>query len=303
MSAPTPAVPPGGLPQTPSLSDRIKEVARKSGRPLEVEVARSFLEWGKSPAIEETWKVWLGSYYQDGEKVRELDVLARLVHVEKDEQRSLNTTLEAVVSCKGFAEEDHPVSFSVSRGAVAEYEKPFLLEQLRPQVERSFLGQTAAKMLLYKTNLMDDRKALETRRIQGFDIYREDPKQGMRALGDHFLYEGVDSALRASFWWVRRDLPVLYRMDERLIRVLVPILVLSRPWHDIPIDDGKIGEPKETHLGFASILYPLPERSKLPSALFCLLVSRDKLKELQKALLELFFWLGDGGVDFIKNPL
>jgi hypothetical protein len=156
--------------------------------------------------------------------------------------------------------------------------------------------------MLYKTKLFDDYRVMETRRIQGFDIFREDPKQGMKALGDHFLWDGLDSALRASLWWIRRELPFGYRQDERLIRVIVPILVLSRAWHDIPIDDGKIGEPRETHLGFVSNLYPIAGGAKVPSPLFGLIVSRDRLEMLQKALLDFFFWL-QGSEAFIKNPV
>jgi hypothetical protein len=165
------------------------------------------------------------------------------------------------------------------------------------------LGRNAARMMLYATQQFDDFNVMKTRRIQGFDIVRDDPKQGLKTMGDRFLFEGLDSALRASLWWSRRDLPVVFSLDESIIRVIVPILVLSRPWHDFSIDEGRIGDPIETHVGFISNLYPVHGGSSPPTPLFGLVVARDRLQQLQGALLEVFVTLSGRGMSLANDPI
>jgi len=284
-----------------TLVERIKELSGKSGKPLEVEVAQSFLNWGSHPGLDSEWKVYLGTHFQDGdERIRELDVLARRIQV--NETLNLNCTLEALVSCKGFPVEDHPVTFSVSRAAIPEHEEPDLLHFVRPPAKRSDLGKDTVRMLLYETRLFDDYKVLKTRRIVGFDIFRDDPKQGMRALGDRNLFEGLDSAMKACVDWARRKLPVASREDECLVRLQLPILVLQRPWHDVSIDGGAVGDPVETHWGFISNQYPVEHPPKPLTPLFCLMVSRDKLEELQKALLGVYSWFIAQGMSAVRSP-
>jgi hypothetical protein len=107
--------------------------------------------------------------------------------------------------------------------------------------------------------------------------------------------EGLDSALRAALYWRGTTIPALYRMDEDQMRVQIPVLVLSRPWHQISIEGGNLGYPTPISLGFTSSLYPVAGGEKPPVPLFTVLISRDRLPELQKALVNLYSMLWDWG--------
>src|SRR5437867_7344057 len=91
----------------------IANVAKTSGRPLEVVCAQAFLAAG--------WTARLGSYFSDGlDGTRELDVLA-----EREEllpaPLAIPVRIRALVSCRGFPPERSPLTYSVSKSCVPSF--------------------------------------------------------------------------------------------------------------------------------------------------------------------------------------
>jgi hypothetical protein len=84
-------------------------------------------------------------------------------------------------------------------------------------------------------------------------------------------------------------------VDEDLMRVQLPVLVLSRQWHEFQIDGGILGDAKPTSLGFISNLYPVAGGTQPPVPLFTLLILRERLPDLQMALVNLYGLLWDWG--------
>jgi hypothetical protein len=73
---------------------------------------------------------------------------------------------------------------------------------------------------------------------------RED-KQGkltFKSLGDKTLYDGIDSAMKAAFYWKSDD---IFRLTSTYsyVAVYIPILVTLVPFWEVPIDGGKTGAP------------------------------------------------------------
>ena len=299
---------------TPAKSDlreHLKTVAQRSGKPLEVVVARSFLEnvLASEDGKQHPWKVYLGSYFEDGagEKVRELDVLARRQRFVDDGKPHFTCTLEAVVSCKGFPDDEHPITFTIEQPLTPRNdERPLLLSQFgQPPTRNLKLSTKIAEQAIARLAGASKDASIPTRRTVGFDIAKDPrkPKQEWTAKGDRTLFEGLDSALRASMYWASQPLPAFHSSQEWIVRTQVPILVLSRPWHAFSIDDGVIKDPVETSVGFLSNLYPAFGPGTTPRPMLTLLVARSKLSELQDALVKLYVDMWDLGETALKGPL
>ena len=88
----------------------IMDVARSSGKPLEVVCAQGFLAAG--------WKARLGSHFEDGLATsRELDVLAEREAL-LPPPHNMTVRVRALVSCRGFPAERSPLVYSVSTSCV-----------------------------------------------------------------------------------------------------------------------------------------------------------------------------------------
>jgi hypothetical protein len=287
-------------------SDRLKEAAGKSGKPLEVSCAREFLSVPAAAGASRAWKVSVGSYYKDilGNRenpIRELDVLAR-----RDESIQLGDSrvdvhLDVVLSCKGFPNDRHPVTFSVSREAVPEDHPPLLLNAVQNPGSRSRLGYEACELLLYEMGLQRKLELQRTRRIIGFGIFKEspDPNQEWTGEGDKNLYEGMDSAFRAAvFWWTRSG------RNRLSVRLVVPVLVVSKPWDDFAIDTGALGIPTESDVGYVANLYPYkrPVSDSSPEPLFGLVVAIHKVPALVGTFERLFDWLRSESASAYRSP-
>ena len=200
--------------------------------------------------------------------------------------------LEALVSCKGLPEDEYAVTFSAPKDVKAHPEHlPSVLAHIRGRDTAAIkLGVDTAGMLLFALCESDPLKKARLRRTIGFDVIKaREAKREWQAKGDRTLFEGLDSALRAAIYWSGIRLPAVRADDEGLVRIQVPILVLPRPWYEIPIDGtGNQGYPVPTSLGFTSNLYPVEGGSRAPIPLFTLLLSKERLPQLQKALLELY---------------
>ena len=278
-------------PPPPDLASQIKALSQKSGRPLEVEVAQSFL---KAPRIEDVdeqdgrndWQVFLSSYFLDRGKVRELDVLARRRRSIELGNTTICSTLEVFVSCRGFPKEEHPIAFTVPSN-FARREQPMVMVEFHPARKRETLRWSISKSLLDHLQQGRPHVSGPRRRTIGFDIYspRSPQKPELKAVGDERIYEGIDSALRSSFYWAGIDLPPFFQMEELRLRVQICVLVLSRPWHEVPIDGGVVGDPIVRDVGFITHLYPLTVGPQHPVPIFVLLIAKERLQDLQGALL------------------
>lgn len=291
---------------------RLKDAARRSGRPLEVVCAQSFLE---APAIaacsdsREAWKVELSSYYQDGlsDKVRELDVLARRQRfVKVSDSGGFNCLLEAFVSCKGFSEDEYPVSYSVRKKVELQPEHPPVLPYYLSRPNRPKTGQDAARMLLWFMCDMDSVRSQNLPRTVGFDIIKpqqNQPAKDWKPTGDKPLFEGLDSALRGSLFWMKVGVPTFHSSNEGLLRVQVPVLVLSRPWQEISLDGGNVGDPVDCNLGYTANLYPIAPSPAAPAPIMTIVIAREMLPQLQKALVNLYGQMWDWAAESWKNAV
>ncbi len=85
----------------------VRAVAKRTGKPLEVECAMAFEGAG--------WEILLGPYYEDpvDAKLRELDVFAQRKKKIEGAKRRFNLWLHAIASCKGTRENESVVTYSV----------------------------------------------------------------------------------------------------------------------------------------------------------------------------------------------
>jgi hypothetical protein len=295
---------PNPTPPEPSLAERLKDVAKRSGKPLEVVCARSFLQ---APAIpynlneeKERWKVSPSSYYVDGltEKIREIDVIARRQRFTAINDSGFNSSLEVFMSCKGFPPDEYPITFSTMQTVEMLLESPPVVSFSAnlPTVTPS-IGKDAANALLWFMCGRNSAKKAALPQTIGFDIIKDprSPGKDWRALGDRTLFEGLDSALRAALYWKSLTFGPFHNQSERTLRVQVPVLVLSRPWHQFSIDSGSVEEAVETSLGFTANPYPAGGPGAIPTPLFTLLISADRLPDLQTALAEVYFQMWKWG--------
>lgn len=292
---------------------RVKEATRRSGKPLEVVCARSFLQ---APRIHpahgeqrEDWKVYLNSYYHDAisDKMRELDVLARRQrYVKVGDSAGFNCVLEAFLSCKGFLSDEHLVAFTMRRIVDVKPEDPPVVRVFQASVPypRKHIAQDAVEVLMTAMCGWRPGEAYAIRRTVGFDVVKDSHEDGAewQSKGDRTFFEGLDSAMHASFFWSSITLPPFHSMNEGLLRVQIPVMVFLRPWYEISIDDGTRGDPVKSDLSFTANLYPLKGVNTPPASLFTLLVSRDRLPDLQKGLVDLYGRMWDWGMEAYKGP-
>jgi len=214
-----------------------------------------------------------------------------------------NAMLEVFMSCKGFPDGEYPIAFTVEKPVEVNPEDPPVVPTMVLRGKRSTLGMDAARTLLYFMGGTDTAKAYSRRTI-GHDVVKDLSEAGKdwKVQGDRTLFEGLDSALRASFFWMTMQLPAFHSMSEGLIRVQIPVLVFSRPWHEIPVDGGTLGDPVPTTLGYVSNLYPVSGMHGLPVSLFTLLIARERLQDFQKALGNLYGQMWDWGTQSLRSP-
>jgi hypothetical protein len=185
--------------------DEIRELARTSGKPLEVDCARAFLTYGHD------WTAVLGSYYEDGEgPPRELDVLA--VRTEQVRYKSVPTTttcrLRALISCRGFPENAYPLTFSVAQNS------PMVLPANLPLAVRLQPGLSASESDVFKLGPIMARAwikctGLATRPLVAMDVLEPEKNKSIgreyKLKGDRRLYSAFDSAVKAAMFWVHED--------------------------------------------------------------------------------------------------
>jgi hypothetical protein len=257
--------------------EQIGQAVETTGRSLEVETAKALLR--PMAHLPKLGEVHLGSYYQDflSEKMRELDVLYVGRNTGKFGDSEVKCKLHVLLSCKGFPKNRAPIAYTVSSDEIAEYRMPSVLHSIESSVSRSQLGAWAAQRLLTQMGHPVGRSTGARRRIVGFDVVEEE-KGKLKPLGDRAIFEGLDSAMKASHWWKRATTPTGYFSN-----LFVPVLVLSQPWWSVPLDDDPAA-PVLEHCGFVSSLYPDDSAEGKASTLFCLVVARELLDRLGNAV-------------------
>jgi hypothetical protein len=117
----------------------------------------------------------------------------------------------------------------------------------------------------------------------------DDNRKEKKLVGDRELFEGVDSAMKAAFYWQGAHLT-----EGNFIGLYVPVLVLLRPWWEVPIDGGILGSPTESRRGYLTCRYPNPYHNppRSPTVdVTVFIVSREDLDALVKAIDVLYTWL------------
>ena len=165
--------------------DEVSKVAGGPGRPLEVACAQAF--------IGAEWTVDLGSYFADGDRIREFDVLASRVVMMEHGSKNARICVRALVSCKGCKPTCSPLAYSVSESNIP---------PCRPRVRslwrfggwrrRDDLEQDAGAVLIKCSELTNARPLI------AFDVVEreETSKQGrattvtFKSVGDKIVYEG-----------------------------------------------------------------------------------------------------------------
>ncbi len=256
----------------------ISKVARSSGKPLEVEVARAF--------IVKDWQAELGSYFADGNKTRELDVLVT-------KQRALSGSgfpcrIRVLVSCKGFPPDVAPLSYSVSKTEVSSI-PPRMLSEHRDRTGVGPLPEyatNAAKRLLKESGLS------QARSLAAFDLItrKEGKKQGEvfeRVSRDKMIFDGLDSALKAALFWPEQD----KQSGESFFALYLPVLVTAIPLWDVSIDGGQVGPAELLHRGFQLARYP-----RYPGMIETMILVwyKEELADLVAALESAFDWFYEG---------
>jgi len=273
--------------------DQIKRLAQVSGRPLEVECAEAFLK--------AKWHVRLGTYYTDiaSEKIRELDFLAerdfRFNTVAQNHAAIIwKVRLRILGSCKGFAAEQGPATYSVAAQSQA-IEKPHF-----NCYECGIHGRNIANSMSRKSaeTFLRITELSSARQVIGFDIIhrKEDQKNPPQVeylrKTDRDLYEGLDCAIKAAAFWYQEDKRQNRRTiggdDHAYITLNIPLLVSSRPFWDVSIDQGTAGDPELKSYGFHVSLYPSGDSEKPPEPIMSILCEAGKMEELTRHLNNLF---------------
>lgn len=262
--------------------NEIKKLALVSGKPLEVRCAEAFLKAG--------WQVSLGTFYNDiaSERIRELDVLALKQYAFKanDGYGGLtpwSLSLRVLGSCKGFAPEHGPVTYSASATS-GSLPKPRLMSY-----DCCFSGHTFSGLMSHEaaTKFLTFAGLSTARQVVGFDIIhrkedqRKPPQVDYLRKTDRDLYEGLDSALKAAiFWHVEERRRGRHRIGHRYYQMVlnIPLLVTSMPFWDVSIDGGIPGEPELLSSGYHVSLYPSGDKEAAPEPIMSIVWEAAKLE-------------------------
>lgn len=254
----------------------IKRLTTESGRPLEIICASAFINAG--------WQVQIGTYFEDGLRVRELDVLIEKNELVEVDANKVRVGVRVLGSAKGFPTDQSPVTYSVSKDNPAVC-TPTLVTGHR-NANKSY-GKLNAFDESMATYLINAAELLSTPPVIGFDIFKRQEKtsKGLAEVEyqrktDRELYEGLDSAIKATAFWAKRDL----QDGSSYATLNVPLLLMSMPFWDISIDQGSVGEPELRSAAYSVGLYPRDGYMERPTPILALLCEVKKLDMIVKAL-------------------
>lgn len=266
------------MPRVPWTAERIKSAAQRTGKPLETKVIQAFHQ--------ADWTVAPSTYYVDlvTEAVREVDVMAVKSKTFTIGAREGGCFLQAFISCKGVPDGHRAVTYVIPYDNLP---YGFVGRALSSPTSESM--DAAAKG--WAEQLMSHTGQGQARLI-GFDVYEATDKEivprGDRSLkgGEGSLYPGMDSAIKAALYWRQLTLG----MSGEFRCLILPILVLSKPWFEIPIRGDNVGEPVEQETGHFTAYYPSDGNARHPEPITALVCSVSKLegqiKRLDKVFIE-----------------
>jgi hypothetical protein len=132
-------------------------------------------------------------------------------------------------------------------------------------------------------------KLIAAREIVAFDVIeRDEDKKGVVSFerkGDKQIFEAVDSCVQAAQAWWRRD--NLTTQDAFAV-LNVPICLLSMPFWDVCIDEGRVGTPEILRRGYHTIGYPSELHAQ--REIMTVVWAAEELDDLLHALNHLFDW-------------
>jgi hypothetical protein len=241
----------------------IQQLAGGTGKLLEVACAREFLKYGHD------WRVHLGSYFDDGQgPPRELDVLATREERVQHERGAAVYRVRAVISCRGFPDDAYPLTYSVASASplVLPSRLPLALRGWQESHLHRFGSQMAVAWLTHtRTNTErpivaldvlqpnDEHEKYLARQSRQQQRTQQQPPPSHVLKGDRRIFGAIDSAVKASIYWVGVD----HNAPGFAVATLaVPICVFSTEFSDINIDDGNLAPPELRSRAYLTSGYP-----------------------------------------------
>ena len=246
----------------------LKDLTIRAGKPLEVDTAATLAKHG--------WTVHMNTYYLDvySQKTRELDVMAHQRTTFDSRGHTFPLSMFLYVSCKGFTDDQYPVSWSVTLDRQRETDQ---FTVTTSGVNRGFaygMGCEAARYVIGESGIKDSTRMLGLKvcewdaKARSFSVIRK---------RDHELYEGADSALKAAIWASRGE-------PFNDIQLHVPVVLLNRKFTNLLIEQGQVRDPDVIHGGFMSSLVPLNEHPTSTRWLLTVMWAAEEFPTLLNAL-------------------
>ncbi len=280
-------------------ANEIAKVASSSGKPLEVLCAQAFIAAG--------WTVDLGSYFADGDRVREFDVLATRERNCDVDGTAVPLRIRAFLSCKGCRPTRSPLAYSVSASSVPPCE-PRMRSHHRINTRLGRFNESYGKIDALEresaAQLLAASQLTNSRPLVAFDMIEREEITNKRnqttevsfdSVGDKDLYEGIDSALKASSYWIVAD----NQTGTQCMTLYVPVLLLADPFWDVCIDGGKVGTAEIRRRAFQSCRYPI--ESLKTGEVTILVWSADELAALLSALDATLRWFAANALKFLSK--
>ena len=288
---------------------KILDLAKTTGKPLEVECALKFIEsntanaasLGPSDAtgfdrvVRKPWSVELGSYYRDDatDKLRELDVLAtRTKLITRHGPGQINTFVKVAMSCKGFPPGFGPVAFAMNGATVESNPAIMFAESNSNGFPNTFVNEAAKKLL---TSVGLRGTSGNEPMIIGYNIFQEEAGGATKTYKrnkdrEKDLFEnGMDSAIKAAVAW--RSL--IFPTHVPAAGAFIPIMVVEKPWWQFPVDGGQAAAPTLKKKGFLVNSYPITPERRIPLNLLSLMCTKDELAGMIANLETFADWFGD----------
>ncbi|MBX3157106.1 MAG: hypothetical protein KF773_14115 [Deltaproteobacteria bacterium] len=234
-------------------TDRIRELAAESGKPLEVVCALAFGRHGRM-----SWGPRLGTYYRDGDVLRELDILA-----EREEMLEWNTRyrMRLLISCRGFVPDvTGPLTYSLAPVSPLVL-KPSFVAAYRSKhanypnpAHGAELAESAAEHALKHKQFAGARPLVAFDMIKREDPTKKHPDDDFRLLGDNHIYGALESAVRAALHWC--DVDDQAGIGEGLATFNIPICIFASPFWDVGIDSGQVAEPELKTTAYQTNAFP-----------------------------------------------
>lgn len=268
--------------------ETLRALASATGKPLEVICAREFLNYGHG------WTVQLGSYFHDyNGPPRELDVLATREETIVQKTRGVSATcrVRALISCRGFAEDTYPITYSVAAGSQL-VQPPALPAAFRGWPVLVQTRSTEAELAATWLRLLGLEK---TPPVVAIDVIEPELNPAKRSAcshrlkGDRRIYTAIDSAVKAALYWIDSDTIAI----PELATLTVPICVFSERPSDFNIDTGRLGSPELRSRAYQTNSFPSGAGHAYRANISTVMMAETEIGSLVPALESLFLSFRD----------